>query len=191
MTVSVKVWDPLVRIFHWGLLAAFIVAYASQEQDYELHRQAGYWVLGLVATRILWGFVGTRHARFGDFVRGPAVILGHLKALVKGQAPGYIGHNPAGGAMILALFATLLVITLSGVALDAAENRAGPLRDTRLFLYTDIIHDIHCWATNLSLALITVHVAAVVHATVVRGEDLLQAMITGRKRVTDPDRSRD
>lgn len=181
----IKVWDPLVRLFHWGLLAAFVTAYLAQEGAYDLHLAAGYTVLGLVAVRILWGFVGTRHARFGDFVHGPAAVAGYLKALAARSAPRYLGHNPAGGAMILALLAALLVIGLSGVALDAAENRAGPLGDTQLFLHLDLIARVHAWATDLTLVLIAVHVLAVLHASRALGENLVRAMITGRKAGAD------
>jgi cytochrome b len=178
---QVRVWDPLVRLSHWGLLAAFVTAYLTQARAYDLHLAAGYTVLGLVAVRILWGFVGTRHARFADFVRGPAAVLGYCKALAARRAPPYVGHNPAGGAMILALLAVMLVIALSGVALDAAENRAGPLGLTRLFLHTGLIARILTWSTNLALVLIAIHVLAVIHASHALGESLVRAMITGRK----------
>jgi cytochrome b len=178
---QVKVWDPLVRLFHWSLPVAFVVAYLTQEQAYDTHLAAGYTILGLVLVRLVWGFIGTRHARFGDFVRGPRAVVGYLKALAAGRAPRYLGHNPAGGAMILALIATLLVIALSGIALDAAENRAGPLGGTQLFLYLDPIMTVHAWSSDLALVLIAVHVLAVIHASRALGENLVRAMITGRK----------
>jgi cytochrome b len=178
---QVKVWDPLIRLFHWSLAIAFAVAWYTQEHAYATHLNLGYTVLGLVLVRLVWGFVGTRHARFGDFVRGPGAVIGYLRALAAGRAPRYLGHNPAGGAMILALIATLLVIALSGIALDAAENRAGPLGGTQLFLYLDPILKLHAWATDLALALIAVHVLAVIHSSRALGENLVKAMITGRK----------
>jgi cytochrome b len=131
--------------------------------------------------RILWGFAGSRHARFADFVRGPRAVLAYLGALVRGAPPRSLGHNPAGGVMILLLLATLLTITLSGVALDAAENRAGPLADTTLFLYTDAIGAVHGWSTDVALALVLLHLLGVVHTGLVHRENLVWAMFTGDK----------
>lgn len=178
----VRVWDPLVRIFHWGLIAAFATAYVTQEQEYDLHLLAGYSVLGLVSFRILWGFIGPRYARFGTFVRGPGHLLSYVSALARGRAPRFAGHNPAGGVMILLLLLVMLVITLSGIALDGAENRAGPLGGTNLFLYGGSIKAVHDTASDLAMLLILAHVLGVAHASFVHRENLVWAMITGRKR---------
>jgi cytochrome b len=184
---EIQVWDPLVRIFHWGLVAAFTLAWLTQEEAYDLHLTAGYAVLGLVAFRILWGFVGTRHARFGDFVRGPSRVTAYLRDLRRGSAERFLGHNPAGGIMILLLLAAMLIIALSGVALEGAENRSGPLGDTRLFYYTDLIKELHEWSSNLALLLVLLHLAGVAHAGWAHGENLVLAMVTGRKS-KDPGR---
>jgi cytochrome b len=184
---EIQVWDPLVRIFHWGLVAAFTLAWLTQEEAYDLHLTAGYAVLGLVAFRILWGFVGTRHARFGDFVRGPSRVTAYLRDLRRGSAERFLGHNPAGGIMILLLLAVMLIIALSGVALEGAENRSGPLGDTRLFYYTDLIKELHEWSSNLALVLVLLHLAGVAHAGWAHGENLVRAMVTGRKS-KDPGR---
>jgi cytochrome b len=177
----IRVWDPLIRLLHWGLVGAFAVSWLTQEQAYELHLLAGYGVLGLTVLRIVWGFVGTRHARFSDFVRTPYQVLAYLRQLARGRAPRSLGHNPAGGMMIVLLLLAMLTIALSGVALDAAENRAGPLADTRLFLYTGVIKTIHVWASDAALVLIALHLLGVAHASWVHRENLAQAMITGRK----------
>jgi len=182
---DVKVWDPLVRLFHWSLLAACVLAYLTQEENYDLHLDAGYAVLGLVVFRVLWGLVGPRHARFGDFVHGPSRLLGYLRDLWRHTAPRYLGHNPAGGAMVVMLLVTLLTISLSGVALDAAENRAGPLASTRLFLYRDEIIELHVVSTNIGLALVVLHLLGVLHASIAHRENLVRALITGRKRPLD------
>lgn len=190
-TDRVRVWDPLVRVFHWGLATAFAAAWLTQEQHYDRHLVAGYAVLALVAVRVVWGFVGTRHARFGDFVRRHGAVLRYLAQAARGHAPRYLGHNPAGGAMILALLVSVLVVTLSGVALDAAENRAGPLGETALFLYADTIVRIHVVATDVSLVLVALHLIGVVHTSLAQGENLVRAMITGTKRRDEPPAGRE
>jgi len=179
---TVRVWDPFVRLFHWSLVAAYAVSYLTQEQEYELHVAAGYAVAGLVVFRVVWGFVGPRRSRFSDFVQGPGRVFGYLISLLRGNAVRHIGHNPAGGAMIVAQLVLLVAISVSGVALDAAENRSGPLADTRLFLYTDAIEDVHEGATNVSLALIALHLIGVAASSRAHRENLVLSMITGRKR---------
>lgn len=176
-----RVWDPLVRLFHWTLVLAFAACYITGEEEYELHRIAGYTVLALIVLRLAWGFVGTAHARFADFVVGPRRLMAYLGDLIRGRATRYLGHNPAGGAMVLALLVTLLTVSLSGVMLDAAENRAGPLAGYRLFLYTDVIRQVHTRATDIGVVLILLHLAGVLHASILHRENLVAAMFTGRK----------
>ena len=111
--VEVRVWDSVVRLFHWSLVTAFATAWLSETGE-TLHNTAGYVVLGLVAIRLLWGFVGGRHARFAAFVRSPAEIMRYLRQLAQGKAACYLGHNPAGGAMIVALLAMVALTAGSG-----------------------------------------------------------------------------
>jgi cytochrome b len=184
--MSIPVWDPLVRVFHWLLVSCFGVCYFTAEIEYETHRIAGYMILVLILVRVVWGFIGTRHARFGDFVIGPRRLGLYLAALACGRAPRYLGHNPAGAIMVLALLTILLTAGLSGVLLDAAENRAGPLGDYPLFLYSDPIRLLHTRATDLGLVLIFLHMAGVVHASILHRENLIKAMLTGRKSPQPP-----
>lgn len=176
------IWDPLVRAFHWLLVIGYVLSYFTQVDRYGLHLIAGYSVLGLLVFRVLWGIVGSKHARFADFVRGPGEIFAYLGAFARAVPPRYLGHNPAGGAMIVALLCCLLVVAGSGIALDAAENRAGPLGHTMLFLYADRISGIHLLSTNVSLALIAVHITGVLVTSLFHKENLVGAMITGRKK---------
>ncbi len=122
----VKVWDPFVRIFHWSLAVLFVVAYFTGGEESWIHEWSGYGLLVLVVTRILWGFVGTKHARFSDFVRSPAAALGYLRDLATGQARRYLGHNPAGGWMTLLLLVAVLATSASGVIVLGLEGE-GPL----------------------------------------------------------------
>lgn len=179
---QVKVWDPLVRIFHWTLVAAFGVCYFTQEENYELHLWSGYIVLGAIVTRVLWGFIGTRYARFGNFVYSPANVIDYLRQLLRGTPKRYLGHNPAGGVMILLLLLGCLTIGISGVALDGAENRAGPLADYQVYRYLDVIEEIHELSTYLTLALVFLHIGGVIIESKLHRENLVRAMFTGRKR---------
>ena len=127
MNNKVKVWDPLVRIFHWSLVLAFIIAYLTAEEENPVHIYSGYVVLGLITFRVLWGIAGTRYARFSDFIYSPAAVIRYVKGLIANKPEHYLGHNPLGGWMIVALLLCLFVITLSGLKLYAVEEGRGPL----------------------------------------------------------------
>jgi cytochrome b len=180
-TGHILVWDIGVRLFHWFLVASVTTAYFTRTGSYDLHLYAGYSVLGLLAFRFIWGFIGSEYARFTSFLFKPAVVLGYFRDMIKLRPHRYLGHNPAGGVMIVLLLLCLLVIAFSGIALDAGENRAGPLAGTRLILYKGTARDVHEGATSTALALIAVHLLGVLYSSLVNRENLLRAMITGRK----------
>ncbi|MFA5985654.1 MAG: cytochrome b/b6 domain-containing protein [Methylococcaceae bacterium] len=123
----VKVWDPVVRIGHWLLVAAFFIAYFTEDEFILAHVWAGYVVAAVVAVRLLWGFIGSRHARFVNFVRPPKQIAAYLKTMLAGKPQHYLGHNPAGGAMVIALLISLSATVLSGMQLYAVADNKGPL----------------------------------------------------------------
>jgi len=182
-TALIRVWDPLLRLFHWLLAVAFLTCWLTQEEHYNLHLQAGYAALGLVCLRIVWGIAGPRHARFTDFIHPPSAVLAYLRALAGGRAKRFIGHNPAGGAMIVMLLLGLLTVGISGIALDGAENWSGPLAEMKLYRHMELIHSLHLLCTDLLWILIALHLLGVLHASLVHRENLAWAMITGRKRV--------
>jgi len=202
---STLVWDPLVRFGHWALVAAFPVAYLSAEEEAGspdlLHVRGGYVVGAIVVVRVVWGFVGPRHARFSDFVRSPIVALAYLIDLLYGRAPRYVGHSPAGGAMVVALLLCLAATVTTGLMVygeqgkgplavvmmnDAAANgnevghRA--LAETRGERTENTIGELHGVMANITVALIVAHIIGVVVASLVHKENLVLAMITGRKR---------
>lgn len=123
---NVKVWDPLVRIGHWTLVAAFFAAYFSEDDLMSVHVWAGYVVVAYLIVRIVWGLIGSRYARFTQFIYPPSKIIAYLKQLASGKAQHYVGHNPAGGAMVLALLLSLTVTTITGLKLYAVEDNKGP-----------------------------------------------------------------
>jgi len=180
---TVKVWDPLVRIFHWSLAIAFTLAYASGDEWMDLHLLAGYAAGGLIAFRLLWGVIGSRHARFSDFVRRPSAILAYLKQVVTLKAPRHLGHNPAGGAMIVLLLVSLTGTVIGGMALYAVADNAGPLAGLVPGggYWEDIYEELHELFANLTLILVIGHLAGVLVSSLLHRENLVRAMITGRK----------
>ncbi|MEZ5568319.1 MAG: cytochrome b/b6 domain-containing protein [Halioglobus sp.] len=127
MSETVYVWDRFVRFFHWSLVLLFITSYLSGEEEHWIHIYSGYAIIALVTARILWGFIGSRYARFSEFIYSPWKAIGYLRGLVTGQKPPrYLGHNPAGGLMVLVMLVTLLTIAFSGLKLYALEEGKGP-----------------------------------------------------------------
>jgi cytochrome b len=166
-----RVWDPLVRLFHWSLVAAFLVAWATGDEENAIHIAAGYVIIALLAVRVVWGFVGTRHARFSDFVHRPATVVSFLADTVRLRAERYHGHNPAGGAMVIAMFVLLSAICGTGYMLT-----------TDAYWGVHWVKEVHETLVNLMLVLIAVHLAGVILASLEHKENLVRAMVTGRKR---------
>jgi cytochrome b len=177
------VWDIFVRIFHWSVVVLFAVAYIAEDDVLWLHVWAGYAVGVFAALRVLWGFVGSRHARFSDFIASPSAVRRYLADLVRFRGRRYIGHSPAGGAMVIALLTMLLLIIDSGIALYAAHDGAGPLADIVPLNRSPArsLKGIHEFVANVTLAFVGVHIFGVLLASLVHGENLIRSMITGRK----------
>jgi cytochrome b len=173
---TVRVWDPLVRILHWTLAVAVIVAYATEDDAGAWHERIGYVALAATVLRIGWGFAGTRHARFGDFVPGPARLHFYVGQLVRLREPRYVGHNPLGGVWIVAMLALVVATGASGWALSALGE------DGHHWL-----EELHEGLAGTLLAGAAIHVAGVAWESVRHGENLARAMWTGRKRAPGPD----
>ena len=187
-TNTVRIWDPFVRIFHWVLVGAFVVAYISEDDYLDIHTTAGYTVLTLVALRLVWGFVGSRHARFTDFVRPPGEALSYVKDTFLGRARRYLGHNPAGGLMIIAMLASLLVTTFTGVALLGADEHAGPLAGLMAGVshgFEEGLEEVHEFFANFTVALVLGHLLGVLVESLLHRENLVRAMFTGNKPLRD------
>lgn len=183
-----RVWDPLVRIFHWTLASAFVVAWVTEDDLLTLHVWAGYIIGGLLLLRLLWGVVGSRHARFGDFVRSPATVMGYLRDVIAFRARRHIGHNPAGGAMVVTMLLLLTAATLSGLAVYGAGEFSGPLAS--LFFdapnfWGDLLEGLHELCANVTLLLVVFHLLGVLLASLQHRENLVRSMITGLKRGED------
>lgn len=188
---EIKVWDPLVRIFHWSLVVTFFVAFLSGDEWENLHVAAGYGVAGLVVFRLIWGVIGTRHARFSDFVFSPATVIAYLKELATLRAKRYLGHNPAGGWMVVALLGSLALTTLTGMTAHGTFKVATSLIPVAVADEDgeegdegegdELFEEIHEFFAYLTLLLVALHVAGVVVSSLYHRENLVRAMLTGRK----------
>lgn len=173
---TINVWDPLVRLFHWGLVVSFAVAWLTAENWDGLHEWAGYAAAASIAFRLIWGVVGSKYARFSQFIRPPGAIAEYLRSSIRRIEPRYIGHNPAGGLMILGLTFVMAGLVLTGWmnTLDA-------------FWGVEWIEEAHEILANVMLIMVIVHILGVIFASLRHKENLVWAMISGRKRA--PSRS--
>lgn len=178
---SINVWDLPLRIFHWLLVAAFFVAYFTEEDWLSLHVWAGYLLGGLLVFRIVWGFVGNEYARFANFLCSPLQSIAYIQDLMQRKAKRYLGHNPAGAAMIVLLLVSLMMTVGSGLAVYGADQNAGPLA----FIGNSHEHfweEVHEFFANFTVVLVMVHIIGVIIESVIHRENLARAMVHGRKK---------
>lgn len=212
----ITVWDPVVRIGHWVLVAGFLICYLTEGEPEWLHVNAGYAVAITIILRVVWGFIGPRHARFSDFVRAPGEAVTYVKGLLSGSARRFIGHNPAGGLMALAMLASLGATTYTGMAMLAEEGKGplasvtGPAAPIQVAVIgsaqadddEDDEHEygergetggghseageqweeVHELFANITLGLMVLHILGVIASSTAHRENLVRAMIHGRKR---------
>jgi cytochrome b len=170
-SATVRVWDPMVRIFHWSLVGLFTFSFFTGDEWKSAHIWSGYAIAGLIVFRIIWGFIGGRHARFSDFVKSPITVMGFMIDTARHRAKRYIGHNPAGGMMVLALILMISIIAASGYMMT-----------TDMFWGMEWVSDVHETTVYLTIGLVVLHVIGVVLASLEHRENLVRAMITGWKR---------
>lgn len=167
----VKVWDPLLRIFHWSLVALFAFSFFTGDEWKSAHILSGYTIAGLIVFRLIWGLIGPRHARFASFIYAPGTILAFLRDSFRFRAKRYLGHNPAGGIMVVMLLAMISVIATTGYMMT-----------TDAFWGVDWVEETHEAAVYTTIGLIVLHIAGVILASVEHHENLARAMVTGWKR---------
>jgi cytochrome b len=199
---KVRAWDLAVRVFHWSLVIAFAIAYVSGDTESVLHTYSGYAVLGLVGFRVAWGFVGTKHARFSDFIFGPVTVWRYARSLLGPRPVRYLGHNPLGGWMVLALLLALFVACWSGLEAYGAKGH-GPLAGASVTIVgatlangdereheqekngktegDELWEELHEGLSNFTLALVALHILGVLLSSAVHRENLVRAMVTGDK----------
>ena len=202
---GVRVWDAFIRVAHWLLVVAFFTAYLTEDDLLTAHVWAGYLVGSVVVLRVIWGFVGPEYARFGNFAYGPAKVIRYLSALLRGRAERYLGHSPAGGAMVLLLLISLAGTVWSGLTVYAYDRDAGPLapllgsesgvldrgepiagitRDSPASPegVEEFWEEVHEIFANFTLVLVVLHIGGVLLASYAHRENLARAMVTGYKR---------
>jgi cytochrome b len=182
--VTRRVWDFPVRVFHWSLVLAFVGAYITHRagiEYFKYHVWCGYAVIVLLSFRIIWGLVGTRHARFWNFIRGPVTTGRYTVAVLRGKEKHYAGHNPLGALMVVALLASLSVQALAGLFANDEIFNLGPLyayvSAQRSLELTSLHRQLFYWI----LAAVVLHVVAVIAHRIFKKEKLVKAMIVGRK----------
>lgn len=202
---EVRVWDRFVRVFHWSLVALVAISYLSGEFEFEIHSYSGYAIFTLVCLRIIWGVVGSKYARFKNFVYSPGNVIAYLKSIITGNPKRFLGHNPAGGMMVLALLTVLGTTTLSGMKLYAIEENEGPFAsNVQISLVNQAYADsdkkehgehkegmdeeaeefweeVHEASISILLLLILLHVLGVVLASKQHKENLARSMVSGNK----------
>jgi cytochrome b len=191
-TADVRVWDPFIRVSHWLLAAAVIIDWITDEPRW-MHIWLGYLAATLIVLRVGWGFAGPENARFASFVHGPAEVFGYLGALIRFSSKRYLGHSPAGGAMIVALLAMVAVTAVTGFVNQAQNLGTGPLSGAVAKVERPprvpgqrrpplLSKQVHETAANITLLLVVLHLGGVALAGVAHKENLVTAMFTGRKR---------
>jgi len=181
-STTLKVWDPLVRVFHWSLVFFFVLAFTTEGDWLDVHVLAGYAVAVLVGFRLIWGLVGTRYARFMTFVKSPAVMWAYLKSMLSAKVPHYLGHNPLAAGMVIALLLCLVLVSLTGMTIIAGDGQ-GPLAGTFFASWQGgWVKDVHEFFANFTLLLVVAHISGVLISSRLEGENLAKAMLTGRKK---------
>jgi cytochrome b len=165
-----RVWDAPVRLLHWALAASIVAAWLTRHNTGPAHEYIGYGAAAIVLARLTWGWCGNRYARFAQFVRGPAITWQYLRAVLAGRAARHLGHNPLGGAMVVALLSCVALTALSGWATttDLLWGYAWPVR----------LHEALAW---LLVGLIALHIAGVLLTSWQHRENLVAAMVNGDK----------
>lgn len=199
---EVKVWDIAVRTFHWSLAILFLVSYLTGDDESDIHTFSGYAIIGLLIFRIIWGIIGSKYARFSNFIYGISATMEYAKSMLTLKPKRYIGHNPLGGWMILALILSLIATTWSGLAVYGSKGH-GPLAGNFDIVISsamadddnhkhdsddgnEFLEEIHEFFANFTLFLALLHIGGVLVSSIMHRENLVRSMITGLKNKDEP-----
>ncbi len=187
--MRLKVWDSPTRLFHWSLVASVgtcaVTGFVLTSRWFGWHFAAGYIIAALLVFRLIWAVLGSEHSRWTGFTPRPAQVIAHLAGLLRGQPPHAVGHNPAGGAMVLTLLLTLIFLAISGLIALGGLDKQGPLAAFISFAQGRTVKEAHELAAYLLLGLAALHVAGVLAESWLDRQSLILSMITGFKRVPD------
>lgn len=181
---TIHVWDPLVRLFHWSLALCVATAWMTQEGFMRLHVISGFVVLGLILFRLGWGFFGTPYALFRDFIHAPGQVMAYLRDVASGHPVRFIGHNPAGGIMVVLLMTMTTITAVLGLMVYGTGEFSGPLANFgNLLGSTEVawLKETHEWLANGVLWLVIIHLSGVVLTSWQHRENLILSMVTGKK----------
>jgi len=174
-TKQIRVWDLLVRVTHWTVAAGIIANLLFTKHGSEIHQYVGYTVLGLVVTRLIWGLIGSRYARFSDFFPTPARIKHHLSDLsARRTDEQHLGHNPLAAIMVLSLWAVIIGLGITGYLMESG-----------LLGNKDLLEEAHELLANSLYLLVPLHIIAAIAMSYWQRQNLIKSMITGNKTVTD------
>ncbi len=171
---NIMVWDPLVRLIHWSLAIAIILNGAIVDEESSLHEWIGYFAVGLIGVRLIWGLIGSSHARFSAFSPNPVAAIRHLVALSRGDKTVHLSHNPIGALMVYNIWLTVLLLGITGYMMG-----------TIMFFGIDWVEEAHEMAFNWLVFSIILHIGGVMFDTWRTGVPIVSAMINGRKRIPE------
>ncbi len=171
---NIMVWDPLVRLIHWSLAIAIILNGAIVDEESSLHEWIGYFAVGLIGVRLIWGLIGSSHARFSAFPPNPVVAIRHLVALSRGDKTVHLSHNPIGALMVYNIWLTVLLLGITGYMMGTIS-----------FFGVDWVEEAHEMAFNWLVFSIILHIGGVMFDTWRTGVPIVSAMINGRKRIPE------
>ncbi|MCU7553800.1 cytochrome b/b6 domain-containing protein [Alteromonas sp. ASW11-19] len=178
------VWDLPTRLFHWLLVAALSAQYVTAEwldDAMQWHFWIGYFVIGLIVFRIVWGLVGPAHARFSNFITGPVAVWRYLKTLPDASAPAHVGHNPLGGWFVIIMLACVALQAVSGLFMTDDVFLDGPYRHLSSEPTLQLMNTLHHTVIDILLGVIALHIAAIAFYALYKRQSLTPAMVHGKK----------
>ena len=189
--LTVRIWDAPTRLFHWGIVVLICTSWLSQHQDWmSLHFLSGYTMLAALLFRVVWGFIGSDTARFRHFLKSPSAAVHHLAELHRRQPDTEVGHNAAGGWMVLVMLGLLAVQVATGLCSNDEVSVEGPLAHVVGPDNSDLLSHVHAVNFVLVEVAVVMHLLAIATYRVLKGHDLVRPMITGDKhlpeRITPP-----
>jgi cytochrome b len=191
---AVPVWDPPTRIFHWALVIAFVVSYATGGEKgswFVAHTVSGYVVALLLLFRLVWGFVGSAHSRFSDFIYSLGSVGAYVRRLVRLEPPKFVGHNPLGGWMVVLLLVVLVANVITGLFSGEEHGPGGLFLPLIAAAGEEGLGEAHAVLANVIVALACLHILGVATDWLLTRENLLRAMITGEKMLDEESASKE